>query len=133
MIVKVEIAVARGEPLEAPAHTLFEGLDLLKRSPRNSHKAHIAVRQVQTGAVERVGPERAVQTPLVVIGTEHKVIDDELAVFPKEIGKRLLAAWPVEDVVLFHLLPGERAPKLSKFLPLPREFLLLRQQGYARG
>ena len=127
MIVKVEIAVERGEPLKAPAHPLLERLDLLKRSPRNSHKAHIAVRQVHTGAVERVGPERAVQTPLVVIGTEHKVIDDELAVFPKEIGKRLLAAWPVEDVLLLHLLPGERAPKLCQFLPLSREFLLLRQ------
>src|SRR5947207_7205091 len=121
MIVKVEIAVARGEPREAPAHTLFEGLDLLKRSPRNSHKAHIAVRQVKTGAVERVGPERAMQTPLVVIGTEHKVIDDELAVFSKELGKRLLAAQPVEDVRLLHLLPGERTPKPRKFLPLLRE------------
>src|SRR5215471_7280223 len=100
MIVKVEIAVERGEPLEAPAHALFEGLDLLKRSPRNGHKAHIAVRQVNTGAVERVGPERALKTSFVIIGTEHKVIDDELAVFSKEIAKRLIAAQLVEEVPL---------------------------------
>src|SRR5690242_13969229 len=122
----------RGEPLEAPAHTLFEGLDLLKRSPRNSHKAYIALRQVNTGAVERVGPERAVWTPFLVIGIEHKVIDDELAVFAKEIGKRFFAARSVEDVPLLHLLPGERAPLLGEFLPLLCEFLFFRQQGYAR-
>src|SRR5260370_15226247 len=79
LIVKVEIARSRGEPLEAPSHPLFERLDLGKRSPRNGHKAHITARKVNTAPIECVGPERAARTPFLPLRIEHKLIDDELA------------------------------------------------------
>src|SRR6266849_4516956 len=110
LIVKVEIALERGDPLEAPSHALFERLDLGKLGPRNGHKGHIAVIEVNPDAVEIIGPEREVRTPFVPLRGEHKVIDDELAPVFEKLGQCLLAARPVEDILLVNLLPWEFAP-----------------------
>src|SRR5258707_8169990 len=133
LIVKVEIALERGDPLEVPSHALFEQLDLGKRGPRNGHKAHITMREVNAAPVERVGPERAVRTPFVILGWEHKVIDDELAPLFEELGQRLLAVGSIEDVRLVHLHPWERAPLPAQFVSKSREFLFLRKKRRARG
>src|SRR5260221_1445753 len=133
LIVKVEIALERGDPLEAPSHALFEQLDLGKRGPRNGHKAHITMREVNAAPVERVGPERAVRTPFVILGWEHKVINDELAPLFEELGQRLFAIGSIEDIRLVHLHPWELPPLPAQFVSKPCEFLFLRKKRRARG
>src|SRR5260370_20009576 len=71
-------------------------------------------------------------TPFVPIGSENKVIDDELAPVFEKLGQRLLAARPVEDVLLANLLPWEFASLPAQFVPQPREFLFLRQEHRSR-
>ena len=61
------------------------------------------------------------------------MIDDELAPLFEEFGQRLLAARPVEDVLLVNLLPWEFAPLPAQFVPQPREFLFLREERRSRG
>src|SRR5258708_6027560 len=126
VIVKVEIARSRGEPLEAPSHPLFERLDLGQGRPGNGYKGRIAVIEVNTAPIECVGPERAGRTPFLPLRIEHKVIDDELAPAFEEFGQRLLPFGPIEDIRLVHLLPPEGAPLLAQLVPKPREFLFLR-------
>src|SRR6202011_2402423 len=101
---------------------------LCQRGARNGHKGHVAVIEVNTDAVEVVGPERAGLAPFLVIGTEHKVIDDELAPFLEELGQRLLAQGTVEDVLLVNSLPWELAPLSAQFVPQSGEFLFLREE-----
>jgi hypothetical protein len=89
--------------------------------------------KVNPDAVEIIGPERAMRTPLVPIRSEHKVIDYELAPVCEKLGQRLLASGTIEDVLLINLLPREFAPLPVQFVPLPREFLFLRQERCSRG
>src|SRR5260370_20359872 len=67
LIVKVEIALERGDPLEAPSHALFEWLDLGKRGPRNGHKPHITMREVSAAPVERARPRPRWRTPVAIL------------------------------------------------------------------
>src|ERR1700681_4728257 len=83
--------------------------------------------------VERIGQERATRAPLFPFRTKHEVINDELAPSPEEIGDRLPAARPIENVVLLNPLPRQRAPLPAEFIAQPREFLFLTQEFFAGG
>ena len=74
LIVKVEIARSRGEPLEAPSHLLFERLDLVQGRSGNGHKGRIAGIEVHTAPIECVSPERASKTSFVM--RNHRMILD---------------------------------------------------------
>src|SRR5260370_27655882 len=104
---------------------MFEWLDLGKRGSRNGHKAHITMREVNAAPVERVGPERAVRTPFVILRWEHKVINDELTPLFEELGQRLLAVGSIEDVRLVPFHPVGRPPWSPQFGSTPRDSLFL--------
>src|SRR5258708_34578330 len=72
LIVKVEIALERRDPLEAPSHPLFEQLDLGKRGSRNGHKGHVAVIEVNTDAIKPAAPEEQGKPPFAHSGGDMK-------------------------------------------------------------
>ena len=65
----------------------------------------IALRQMNGGAVEMVGQERAARAALLPARTEHEVIDDQLAAAVEQVGQRLLATGSVEHIGLVDLDP----------------------------
>src|SRR6059036_262757 len=80
-----------------------------------------------------IGQERAAPAALLPPGSEHEMIDNQLAASGEKVGQRLLAIWPVEYVVLFHLDPGQVAPLGAQLIAQPGEFLFLDQELLARG
>src|SRR5262245_27244597 len=82
-------------------------------------------------AVEVVGPERTVRAPRAPAGVVHEVVDDELAAAVEEVGQALLAAGPLEDVGLGHLLPGQVAAGLTELVAQARELLFLEEEPLA--
>jgi hypothetical protein len=80
-----------------------------------------------------IGPEGAVGAALLPIGGEHEVIDEELVVLTEEVGEGLLAFGGVEDVLLFHLLPGQVAAEPVDRVALAGELLFFGQELLARG
>src|SRR5207245_4706539 len=79
-----------------------------------------------------VGPERADRAADVVLRVEHEVIDEQLAPPVEELGQRLLAVGPVEDVLLLDRLPRKVVPLLRQLVAKTSELLLLREQLFAR-
>ncbi len=79
--------------------------------------------KVNPDAVEIIGPERTMWTPLVPIGGEHKVIDDELAPVFEKLGRRLLPGIldekrfgqysPLKPLHLWHRTGGTSPPQES--------------------
>src|SRR5256885_5078199 len=132
LVVVVEIVLPGGDPFEPPAHAFLERLELGERRARDRDEARVAVIEVDAEAVEIVRPERAVLAALVPVGREHEVIDDELAPAVEELGQRLRACRPVEDVLLLHLLPRQGAPLATQLVAQPGEPLLLREEFPAR-
>ena len=65
---------------------------------------------MQCRPVEMIGEKRATRATLLPAGTEHEMVDDHLAAPIEEIGEPLFALRAIEDVVLFDLDPGQRAP-----------------------
>jgi hypothetical protein len=53
--------------------------------------------------------------------------DDQLAASVEEVGERLLAVRPVEDIPLLHPDPGQFAALPAQLIAQPGEFLLLAQ------
>jgi hypothetical protein len=88
--------------------------------------------QVDDDAIEVVDPEGAALAALVPARVEHEVVDDELVAALEEVGQRLLAPGPVEDVVLLHLLPRQLPALLAELVAQAREFLLAGQVLAAR-
>jgi hypothetical protein len=74
-------------------------------------------------AVEVVGLERATFAALLPTGSEHEVIDDQLAPPVEEVGKRLLATGPIEDVLLVYSLSGKLAALTAQFIAKKGELL----------
>src|SRR5258708_37230458 len=93
----------------------------------------MAVIEENTAPIEWGGPEGAARTPFVILGWEHKVIDDELAPAFEELDQRLLPFSPIEEILLVHLLPRECAPLLGQLVAKPREFLFLRKKRCSCG
>jgi hypothetical protein len=82
--------------------------------------------------LEVVGPEGAALAPGLVLGGEHKVVDDELTAAVEEVGQRPAAARRLEHVLLVDPLPWKLAPLAVQIIPQAGELLLLREQLLAR-
>ena len=91
--------------MEVPAHALLECVDLRIRRARNHGERHIAMRQVNGHSVEVIGEIRTARAALRPSGTEHEVVDDELAAAVEQIGELLFAARPFEHILSSQLLP----------------------------
>src|SRR5205809_7226873 len=61
------------------------------------------------------------------------MIDDQLAASVEEIGERLLAVRPLEDIPLLHPDPGQLAASPAQLIAQTGEFLLLAQVLLARN
>jgi hypothetical protein len=56
------------------------------------------------------------------------VVDDELAAAVEQVGQRLAAVRPVEDVLLVHRFPRQIAAPLAQAIAQARELFLLGQE-----
>ena len=70
-------------------------------------------------AVDVILPERAADAALAPAGTEHEMLDDQLAMSAKEVGEGFLPVRPFEDVRLLDLDPRQRAPLGSEPIGQP--------------
>ena len=129
----IEVAAERRQPFEFPAHALLERLDFRQRCARHDDERHVALRKMNRGAVEMIGQIRAARAALLPAGTEHEVIDDELALAAEQIGQGFLAVRTVEHVSLFDLFPRQRAALAGELVARFRECFLLGEIGLARG
>jgi hypothetical protein len=93
-----------------PAHSLFEAVDFRQQRARDGDEADVALREMDTNTIEMIELERASNTALFPTGTKHKMLDDQLAMYAKEIGKGFLAVRTVEDIGLLDLDPWQCAP-----------------------
>src|ERR1700720_4735682 len=80
-----------------------------------------------------VGVERAADAALLPPGTEHEMLDDQLAASVEEVSERLLALRAIENIGLFDLDPGQFAPLRAHLVAQSGEFLFLCQMRLARG
>ena len=108
-VVEVEVGLGRGDPLEAPTHPFLVRRELGERSTGDGDEGDIPSIEVDDVRVEVVGPEGAALAADIVFGSEHEVVDDELALVLEELGERLLALRAFEDVVLLDPLPRQLA------------------------
>jgi len=88
----------------------LKSLDLRHRCPRYNHQPHVARRQVHDASVDMIRKERAARTTLFPPWAKHEVVNNQLASTAKEVGKRLLSAWPLEHILLLDFLPRQLAP-----------------------
>jgi hypothetical protein len=91
------------------------------------------VREVPVRAVDEVGQERAARATLLPSGTEHEVVDQQLAAPAEQVGEALLAVRPVEDVLLLDLDPGQLTALRAQLIAQPREVFLLAKELLARS
>src|SRR2546422_5573121 len=89
--------------------------------------------EVHDAAVDMIGHERAAPAALLPPGSEHEMIDNQLAASGEKVGQRLLAVWPVEHIGLLHLDPGQFTALGTQLIAQPGEFLFLDQELLARG
>jgi len=130
-VVEVEVALERGDPMEAPAHSLLVRGELGERRARHRDHRDVARLEVDDVCVEAVRPERAVRAAFVPGRIEHEVVDEELAAAVEEAGERLLAVGAVENVFLVDGLPWEVTALPAQVVAEPCELLLLDQQRLA--
>ncbi len=133
MIVEVEVAAERRHPFEVPAHAAFEFFDLRQRRARRDEKRHVALREMNHGAVEMIGQQRTARAAGFPVGAEHEVIDDQLALAAEQVGQRLLAVRSVEHVSLVDLHPGQLASFFAQRVARFRERLFLGEMRLAGG
>jgi hypothetical protein len=74
-------------------------------------------------AVGMVHIERAAWAALLPVGSEHEVVNDELASTLEKIRERYFPMRPVEHVILLDLYPGKLSPFSADSIFLTREFL----------
>src|SRR5436190_2028152 len=89
--------------------------------------------EVDGHPVKMIGKIRAARAALFPAGTEHEVIDDELATAFEQFGERLFAARAVEYVVLVNLDPGQFAPPPAQLVAGAGELLLGDEMRLARS
>ena len=92
-----------------PAHALLELLNLRKRRPRHHDEGDVAFRQMDDRAVEVIGKQRAALAAFFPVGTEHEMVDDQLAFAAEQVGQSLFAVWAVEHIIFLDLFPGQLA------------------------
>src|SRR5271165_6971715 len=105
MKIVIEIARRGRYPLDAPPHSLFVGLDLGQRRTRDGDVADVAMLEVDEDAVDMIELEGATNAALAPAGTEHEMLDDQLAASAEEVGEGLLPVRPVENIRLLDLDP----------------------------
>src|SRR4029079_14625724 len=77
--VEIEIVAGGRGPRKLPTHAELIGFGFCKGSPRDRREAHVAFSEMRQHAVEMIGEIGATRAALDPIGTEHEVIDDQLA------------------------------------------------------
>src|SRR5215471_4301533 len=133
LIILIEIAAERRDPFEAPAHAALERFDLRQRRPRDDDKRYVALRQVNDRAVEMIGKERTTWASCFPAGTEHEVINDQLAFAAEQVAQRSFAGWRVEHVVLLDFLPWQFTALAGELVAGAAKGLLLSEISFARG
>ena len=73
--------------------------------------------EMRQGAVDMVGQEGAAGAARLPTGTEHEMIDHQLAAAVEELAERLLSLRRLEDVVLLDLDPGQGCALGGKLVP----------------
>jgi hypothetical protein len=91
------------------------------------------VRQMDDGAVEMIGEIRATRTAGFPAGTQHKMIDDQLALAAEQIGQGLLAVRRIEQIILLHLFPWQFAPFAGQRIAGAGERFFLGEVSLTRG
>ena len=105
--------------MEAPAHAFLKCLRCAASGARETTaKRHVAMRQVNPRGIEVVGQERAALASFFPAGSEHEMINDQLAAAGEKIGERLRTVRAFEDVVLLDAFPRQFAPLPAQFVPL---------------
>src|SRR6185436_14142038 len=133
VVVEVEVAAERRHPLELPAHALVVGGDLGVGRARHGDVHDVVVDEMHHRALDLVGAERAAETTLLPVGTQHEMVDDQLAAAGEQIAQRLLAVGSFEDVGLVDLDPGQLARLLAQLVLGAQQLLFLGQQVAAGG
>src|SRR5260370_33132152 len=85
----------------------------------------VARGEVHDAALEIVGPERAALAPLLPVGREHEMVDDQLRAPGEQVAERDLAVRPIEHVRLVDADPREIVPLLAQPVAPRRQPLLL--------
>src|SRR6266542_3702915 len=89
------------------------------------------MREVHKSVVDMVGQERAAWATLLPSWTKHEMINDQLAPSVEEVGERLLAVRPLEDIRLLQSDPGQLPTVPAQLIALVRELLLFPEQLFA--
>src|ERR1700728_1079330 len=97
VIVEVEIAAEGRHPFEMPSHAALEFLDLPERRPGDDDEGDVTLRDVNGRTVEMIGEQRTARAAFLPVGSEHEVVDDELALRAEKAAQRFLAAGTVEN------------------------------------
>ena len=82
------------------------------------------MREMRDHAVGVVGHVGAARAALLPARREHEVLHDELAAAVEQIGERLPAVGPIEDVRLVDADPGQLPAQLRDLVAAPRQVLL---------
>ncbi|MNP47369.1 hypothetical protein D3C76_1414190 [compost metagenome] len=85
------------------------------------------VGQVQVGAVEVVGQERAAGAAFLPAFAEHEVVDQQLAAAGEQVAEVQAALGAFEAVVLFDPYPGQGAAGFAQFIALVGQGLFMQQ------
>src|SRR5262249_6239587 len=129
--IAIEVAAAARDPVDAPAHSLSIGEELLERRSGREQQRRVSGLQVDDLWRECVGDRRADSASRRVGRAEHEVVDEQLRAAVEELGEGLLAVLSVERVVLLHLHPGELPALARELVAAARELLLLLQEFVA--
>ena len=127
LVVVVEIRAVGRHPIELPAHAVLEGFDLGQRRAGYSRERDITLRKMHQRSVSVVYVAGAAGTPFLPLGTEHEVVDDQLASAVEEVGERFLARGRIKDIVLLDLHPGKLAALGGNGVALASELLFARE------
>ena len=126
--VVIEVVAVRRRPPDLPAHALAERLQLRQRRAGDRDVADVVMFQMHQGAADLVDLERAPDAALGPVGSEHEVLDDELAASVEQVGERPRAVRRVEHVGLVQPDPGQRAALGVEFVAHPGEGLFPGQE-----
>jgi hypothetical protein len=78
MVIVVEIAAVGRNPVEFPAHPFFESEEFFQRRPGNDYHRNVVMLQMEIGAIDVVGQERAARATFFPFRVKHEMVDDEL-------------------------------------------------------
>src|SRR4029434_774573 len=90
-VVEVEVAAIGRHPLEAPAHAFLERFDLCQGCSRDCDIRYVVVFEMCERTFDMVHLERAANAALLPFGTEHEMLDHQLAPAAKEVAECLFA------------------------------------------